>query len=248
MAGCTDESGGATPASSRKDRSQSAIQLPSAPYHVGAVAASYSLRGTVVLDDALPTDTIVTPASDQPVCGTSIHAPSLVHSGNGLGNVLVWVSDVAVGKPLPIERRAEVLNEDCVLDPHVQAVIAGTTMNVRNEDRLPHTTIFLQAGTSDTLAVVPLTDDGQVVPNEHIAAKAGLIEVRCAQHPWTRGYIAAFDTPYFAVTNPDGTFEIDSLPPGHYHLVAWHERGAKRVEQEIDVGRDAAVQIRMAVK
>ena len=212
------------------------------------MATAYSLHGTVILDGALPTDTIVTPAVDQPVCGASIHAPSLVHSGNGVGNVIVWLSDVPVGKPLPIERRTEILNEDCVLDPHVQAVIAGTTVNVRNEDRLPHTTIFLRAGTTDTLAIVPLTDEGQVVPNEHIVQKAGLIEVRCAQHPWTRGYIAAFDTPYFAVTEPNGTFEIDSLPPGRYHLVAWHERGTQRVEQEIEVGRDTAVQIRIAIK
>ncbi|HKO16131.1 MAG TPA: hypothetical protein VJU87_07825, partial [Gemmatimonadaceae bacterium] len=238
--GCTDDSGGATPGSAGRGRRGSgsdahAIRLPSEPYRVGALPAFGTLRGTVTVDGALPADSIVTPAVDQSVCGTGISAPSVVHEGNGLGNVVVWLSDVPVGKPLPIERRTEVLNEDCVLDPHVQAVIAGTTVNVRNEDRLPHTTVFLRAGTSDTLRVIPLTDDGQVVPDEHLAASAGLIEIRCRQHPWTRGYIAVFNTPYFAVSEPNGSFQIDSLPPGKYHLVAWHERGTRRVEQDVEV-------------
>jgi hypothetical protein len=120
----------------------------------------------------------------------------------------------------------------------VQAVVAGTTVNVRNEDRLAHTTRFIRAGgagTGDTLAIVPLTDDGQVVPNEHIAAKAGMIAVSCAQHPWTRGFIAVFESPYFAVTDNAGTFRIDSVPPGKYHLIAWHERGRTQVEQDVEV-------------
>jgi len=93
---------------------------------------------------------------------------------------------------------------------------------------------------------VPLTDEGQVVPNEHIAATAGMIAVSCAQHPWTRGYIAVLESPYYAITDSTGSFRIDSVPPGKYHLVAWHERGKTRVEQEIEVRPDA--ESRAAIK
>jgi hypothetical protein len=131
----------------------------------------------------------------------------------------------------------------------VQAVVAGTTVNVRNEDRLAHTTRFLRGGVGgDTLGTVPLTDDGQVVPNDHLAAKAGMIGAFCAQHPWTRAYIAVFESPYFAVTDESGTFRIDSVPPGRYHLIAWHERGDAQLERDVEVSAGGTSRVDLQLK
>ena len=215
------------------------IELPSVAYRPVPLTSVGSIVGTVQLDGEVGDSAVMVP-TDREICGTAIPDSSIVHRGNGLANAVVWLSDVTQGKPLPIERRTEIVNEDCQLAPRVQAVVAGTTVNVLNEDRLAHTTRFVRGGGGgDTLAVVPLTDDGQVVPNEHIAAKAGMIAVSCAQHPWTRGFIAVFESPYFAITDPSGAFRIDSVPPGKYHLVAWHERGRSLVQQEIEIRGDA---------
>ena len=35
-------------------------------------------------------------------------------------------------------------------------------------------------------------------------------------------WAAAFDHPYFTVTDEQGRFEIGGIPPGSYTLVAWH--------------------------
>ena len=35
-------------------------------------------------------------------------------------------------------------------------------------------------------------------------------------------WAAAFDHPYFAVTDELGRFEIKGIPPGSYTLIAWH--------------------------
>lgn len=210
------------------------IDLPSAAYHPVPQTTTGNIVGTVQLDGEVGDSAVITMV-DPTICGAAIPDSSIVHRGTALANVVVWLSDVTQGKPLPIERRTEIVNEDCQLEPRIQAVVSGTTINVRNEDHLAHTTRFVRGETGDTLAVVPLTDDGQVVPNEHLAAKAGMIAVTCAQHPWTRGYIAVFESPYFAVTDESGSFRIDSVPPGKYHLVAWHERGRSQVNQEIEV-------------
>jgi hypothetical protein len=179
---------------------------------------------------------VVTPSADREICGAAFPDSSIIRRGNTLANAVVWLTDVKEGKVLPIERRTEIVNEDCRLVPRVQAVVAGTTVNVRNEDRLAHTTRFLRGGAAgDTIAVIPLTDDGEVVPNEHIAAKGGMIVAVCAQHPWTRGYVAVFESPYFAITDPSGAFRLDSIPPGTYHLRVWHERAAPDVDREIQV-------------
>ncbi|MDE2979204.1 MAG: carboxypeptidase regulatory-like domain-containing protein, partial [Acidobacteriota bacterium] len=53
--------------------------------------------------------------------------------------------------------------------------------------------------------------------------------IKCDVHPWMSSYVAVFNHPYFAVTGPDGTFEIPGLPAGTYTIEAWHERlGSQR--------------------
>jgi len=47
------------------------------------------------------------------------------------------------------------------------------------------------------------------------------------------------------VTEPSGTFRIDSLPPGRYRLMAWRRGLSKPVDQEIQVtaGRDTRLDL-----
>ena len=39
-----------------------------------------------------------------------------------------------------------------------------------------------------------------------------------------KAYVHAFDHPYFQITDEDGRFEFENLPPGNYTITAWHER------------------------
>jgi hypothetical protein len=38
-----------------------------------------------------------------------------------------------------------------------------------------------------------------------------------------KAYILVFSHPYFAVTDEQGRYRIDSVPPGTYTVVAWNE-------------------------
>jgi hypothetical protein len=38
-----------------------------------------------------------------------------------------------------------------------------------------------------------------------------------------KGYIMVFDHPFFAVTGPDGSFEIEGVPAGTQNFVIWQE-------------------------
>jgi hypothetical protein len=51
---------------------------------------------------------------------------------------------------------------------------------------------------------------------------------------WLNAYIYAFDHPWFAVTGPDGSFELPPLPPGRYTLQIEHRAGG-RLTREIEV-------------
>jgi len=192
------------------------------PYKAIAVGNGGTINGTVDFDGDMPLDTVIQPTVDQKVCGTSIIEQRVARSGTRVGGVLVWLTDIRTGKPVPLEKRFELTNEHCTLDPHVQAIYTTSTLNVGTEDRTLHTNKFINVATGQLVAVAPFNDDGEVVPYDRTFTETAQIEVTCEQHPWTRAYIAVLDHPYFAKTAAAGSFSIDGVPPGTYRVRAWH--------------------------
>jgi hypothetical protein len=227
----SDSKARATP---KSGESSGTIDLGADAYKPGALTTSGGVKGTITLAASVAVDS--TPiTSDQNICGTSAYLSVEIGAKRQLANALVWVAGVSTGKNLPVERRLEVASEDCQIDPRVQGTVEGAAVNVFNDDKVIHRLVFLRAGTNDTLVVTPFFNIGQVVATEKLAKEPGVVEVRCVQHPWTRGYVAVFDHPYFAVTEKDGRFSIDSLPPGSYRLMVWHEGMAKPKEQAVTI-------------
>jgi hypothetical protein len=220
-----------------------------APYTVAQIASPGRVTGSVRLTGDVPADTVVHPTSDTDVCGTEFIDTTLVRDGDGLGGVVVWLDGVSSGKPLPYIRRHDIANDGCRMTPRVQAVPMGGTLNVRSLDRVVHRNRFVREGEPDSASVlVTENDEGQVVPLERVLNVPGLLEVRCDQHPWTRGWIAIFAHPYFTVTKPDGSFAMDSVPPGRYRLMTWHERtGASSREVVVDGGGTAETKVELRV-
>lgn len=204
-----------------------AVAAPGTPYREVPVTAGGSVRGRVSVVGDIPRDTAVQTTRDQAVCGMQVVDEPIAVSNGRLSGAVVWLAGVRTGKPLPIERRYELLNDHCRLLPRVQATLVGGTVNVRSADPMVvHDNRFVrQSGARPLLARTHTNDDGQVVPVEQILTTPGLVEAHCDSHPWSRGWLFAFDHPYFATTARDGSFAIDSVPPGRYTLVVWHERG-----------------------
>ena len=219
-------------------------------YTVAALPQAGSLEGVVRLEGTAPPDTTFTVTHDPTRCGTQITTHPVQQSAGSVTDVVVWLDDVRTGKPLPEGRRVELAHEKCQYSPRVQAAIAPSTVNVLNDDRSVHLTTLSRVGAERPLVSIPFTDDGQVVPVETAARVAGVVEARCREHPWAEAYVATFDHPYFAVTGADGRFRIDSIPPGKYLLKLWHPRGAKVVEQSVQVGAGVgpAIEVKLGVK
>jgi plastocyanin len=225
----------AAPVTKVDDTTTSSIELGlGAKYAVTALSSFGSVVGTLrIPDSAARADSAATTV---PECAAKRgRGPAALPPNKQFGNTVVWIAGAKSGKPLSVERRAEISSENCVLDPRVQAVTVGTTVNVINDDKVLHKLIFTKFGTHDTLTVTPFFNSGQIVATERLAKTPGLVEVKCVEHPWEHGFIAVFDHPYFAVTEDNGTFKIDSLAPGSYKLMVWHEGLAKPTEQQVQV-------------
>lgn len=223
------------------------IARPKESYKAAPVSAAGSVSGTVTLASPLePAEPIAT-GRDSAVCGKAIPDSSVQQKGAGLANVVVWLEGIRAGKPLPLEKRLELESDHCMLTPRVQAAVTGSAVNVIGHDDFRQHLRFLSARDSAARASVLLGKDEQVIPTELPAKTPGLVIIRDADHPWPRAFLAVFDHPYYAVTQSDGSFRIDGVPPGTYTLVAWHERTG-RTEQKVTVGANGAVKVDLALK
>jgi hypothetical protein len=249
LAGCSRDNGqkqsAGTAATSEALAATPGFARQSPAYTARTLDSVGRATGTVEIEGAPPADSVVQPNSDQAVCGVSITRRSLERRGNRAVGVVVWIDGIRSGKPLPPERRFEIVNEHCLIAPELQAAIAGGTLNVQNLDAVEHRTRITRRATGELLATIRETDEGQVVPNEHVLTKAGVLELTCAAHPWTHAWIAVFDHPYFALTGTDGSFVIDSVPPGRYKIHAWHPRlGAMEESLTIEAGKATTLTLR----
>ncbi|HEY9449758.1 MAG TPA: hypothetical protein VIQ74_15460 [Gemmatimonadaceae bacterium] len=242
MAGCGHDAAGHAERQPAED-SGAAEREVDPPYRVVDLPTPGTIVGRVTASGAELEDSIVTVAAEQSqLCGATRRLTLVERRGDRLEGVVVWLADARSGKPLPVERRYQIMSDDCELEPRVQAAVVGGMLNVRNEDPAEHRVSFLRGG--DTVTSVRENDAGQVVPTGKVLAREGLVQARSDTYPWSRAWIRVFDHPYYAVTNRDGTFTIDSVPPGTYRLMAWEARLGKREQQVMVNGKtDSKVEV-----
>ncbi|MEP6506846.1 MAG: hypothetical protein ABJC63_01370 [Gemmatimonadales bacterium] len=200
----------------------SVVRVPATAYRPIQVTDGGTLAGTVEYDGVIPADPVVTVPADQSGCGPTIAEHAVDHNGSRINGVVVWITDIRTGKPLPIARRFELSNTDCLLSPRVQAVFAPGTLNMSSEDVTMHRDRIINVGTGEMLGLAPFNDNGEVVPFDRLLTGTAELEITCELHPWSKAFILVFDHPYFALTSSSGSFSIGDVPPGTYHVRAWH--------------------------
>ena len=73
-----------------------------------------------------------------------------------------------------------------------------------------------------------------------------LFRTQCGVHDFMQSWGMAVGNPYFAVTDEDGSFEIQNLPAGEYDLIAWHPY-LEVVTQRIRVGENGKETVNFAM-
>lgn len=244
-AGCTGESSiHKLPFTNRKHENTFVLGADSyAPRTAGPVG---SVAGTITGKGAMPPARAVS-TENATNCGANVQGARQTGAEGALANAFVWISDAKTGKALPVDRRVVISSDHCGIEPRAQAAVVGTTVNFFNDEAASHRIAFVRSGTNDTLVVMPFFNDGQVVPTEKLAKASGVVDIRCARHPWMRGSLMVFEHPYFAVTGADGRFRLDSLPPGEYTLMVWHEGLARPVERKVKVQAGTAGNVDVAL-
>jgi plastocyanin len=117
--------------------------------------------------------------------------------------------------------------------PHVIVVQVGMTVEFLNSDPVGHNVYWPSISGNKKLAhnlgTWPKGEKKSFQFND--VGVAGLL---CNVHPEMNGYIVVSPTPYYALTDKSGNYEIKNVPPGKYTLKTWSEDG-KVTTQAVEV-------------
>ncbi|MGI9044208.1 MAG: hypothetical protein ACR2GK_08810 [Gemmatimonadaceae bacterium] len=250
LGGCSaDKKADAAQPEARKEGSvaprPSVVETPGEPYREVAVAGGSRITGTLDFLGEVPADSVVQIPADVQGCGGTAVARSIERTGSRIGGAVVWISDIRAGKALPMERRFELLNSECLLHPRVQAVLSPATLNVGSGDAALHQNHIINVATGELEAIAPFSDNGVVIPFDRLLTKPAQLEITCELHPWSKAWIIVLDHPYFSVTARSGSFSIDNVPPGTYRVKAWHPHLGV-TEQSVTVsGSDTNLELKL---
>ena len=202
---------------------------PATAYDAIAVTDGGTLSGTVKFKGTPPPPTKIDVTKDPEVCGKDkVKQDLVVSSDGGLANAVVVVK-ATKGKALEVPAQNPVFDQKtCEFHPHVLAFPAGSTVDVMNSDGILHN-IHTYSTTN------PATNQAQPKFKPKIQIKVEKpewpIKVQCDAHGWMQGWWVSQETPYYAVTAPDGSFKITDLPPGDYDVEIWQETLGKTTQK-----------------
>lgn len=201
----------------------------------------------------------VTPAVAGPP-GASVPAQEPVQQPVGqMGAVAGQVVILDGGKPLA-DRSGVVVELDRVPDdepapmsatvrqrgmrfvPYLTVVTKGSTVAFPNEDKIFHNVFSVSRTARFDLGLYKSGTSENVVMR-----RAGEVDVYCNIHPEMMAKVKVVDTRYYAVTEPDGRFRIDGVPPGTYPIIAWQAQGdAYRGQVVVKPGAVAEVKVSLS--
>jgi plastocyanin len=183
------------------------------------------------------------------LCGAVLLATGASRAGDIKGKVSVQglksAENIAVYVDAIPDKKFDAPTSKPVMDqtrmtfvPHVMVVQVGTTVEFLNSDPVGHNVYWPSISGNKKLAhnlgTWPKGEKKSFQFND-----VGVASLLCNVHPEMNGYIVVSPTPYFAVTDKSGNYEIKNVPPGKYTLKTWSEDG-KVTTQAIEVGAGPA--------
>lgn len=203
-----------------------------------------TLNGSIAFTGKAPSSRTIDTSSDS-VCFDEfpkLTTDWLIVNNGRLANVVVYVTNSTVLDMYswkPPESAVELAHKGCRYEPHVLGVQVGQMLSIVNRDDTHHNThptprFNAEWNQTQPPGAPPIT---KTFTHPEVA-----VPVKDNQHPWQKAYVAVFKHPYFSITDANGDFRIEGLPPGQYELVAWHEEmGEKKMQLTVLPGESKSV-------
>lgn len=203
-----------------------------AAYEEGDVSNGGTITGTVKLAGDVPEAKSSEVDKDQEACG---HDPKpsealLVSFDKTIKTAIVSILDISKGKKFDGSGENLTLDQKgCVFIPHVLVIPPGSTVDLLNSDSVMHN---LHSWSIKNTSFNEGVAGGGKLPKTFEYPET--VKMTCDVHKWMNAWVIVQDNPYYAVTDENGNFKIEDVPPGTYTLEAWQESLGK-ITQEVTV-------------
>jgi hypothetical protein len=193
-----------------------------------SAAGEGKITGTVKFDGAPPHMRGIDMSKD-PYCAKA-HANDpaqmqtvVIGKGGGLENVVLYISeglsgDAANAKPAVVPVFDQ---KNCMYTPHVLPMDVNQDFKVTTSDQTAHN---IHPEPNPLTGNIPWNQSQP--PGAPPVVKSWkateMIHVKCNIHPWMSGWFAVVKGPY-AITDENGSYTIENVPPGNYTVTAWQE-------------------------
>jgi plastocyanin len=199
-----------------------------------AAAANATIRGRVELRQ---------PAREP---GTRV---SVADTGMGVAHAPIDRRSVVYLDPAPRaafdtreEPRPRLDQRNETFVPHVLAIVAGTTVDFPNSDRTYHNVFSLSKTKTFDLGRYAVGRSKSIRFD-----RPGIVRVFCDIHSHMSAFILVFAHRYFSVSEPDGSYRLENVPPGTYTVVAWHEAAALESRRVVVPDAGGEVEVNFAL-
>ena len=253
----------------------SSLTPAGAYYEVRAVQHGGTIEGTVTLDGPVPEpkgfNLITFP--DPAYCGRISNGSGwrllrdfVVSPQGGLKNAIVLLEGVEAGKPFEVSVPL-IEARDCMFQPFMSIVRNGHAVEVINMDPVMHDIQGYETSPEAGARVLfntPLVMNhqhrrGDLHATHNHAPGASLVGpiylnkgrrtfyMQCGFHAYMESWAMAVDNPYYALTDSQGNFSINGIPPGTYQLVVWHPQTGSGTTRTVVVQPDGTLREQLSL-
>ena len=236
-----------------------ASPAPDAPQHpndlvpgAGAAPAgpTGNVAGTITLIGKVPGATMTIDTSQDPACSLTgsgkLPVEQYVVKNGKLANVFLYVKSgppQAMQAGSPSSRPVVLDQKNCQYVPHVIGVMQGGSVEFRNSDPTMHNVHTTPTELADPTIDISMGPRG-AAQTRQFPRPEQMLPVRCNNHPWMNAFINVSPTPFFAVSDAGGHFELRGLPPGDYVLGAVQEKmGEKTINVTVKPNATASANL-----
>jgi plastocyanin len=151
--------------------------------------------------------------------GGSITGTVKITGSASNADAIVYIQQTKQTAPAP---KAEMNQVKMQFIPHVLPVVSGAAVSFLNSDPTAHN-VFSPDNEKFNLGTWQ-----QGTTKEYTFSKCAKFPcaytLLCRVHPEMEGYVVVLENAYFAVSDKDGHYVINGVPPGSYTLGVWHQK------------------------
>ena len=189
-----------------------------------------------------------------------------VGAEGGLKNAIVTLEGIEAGKPFDLSVPL-IEARDCMFQPWVTIVRNGHAVEVVNMDPVMHDIQGYE--TSPEAGARVLFNTPLILNHQHQRGNLRAIHnhapgkslvgpiylnkgrrtfyMQCGFHAYMESWAMAVNNPYYAVTDDQGFFKIENVPPGTYQMVVWHPQSGPGVTRRITVAPEGTTTEQVAL-